>query len=57
MSDFRQHHGGVCVIVAVMHSDFERCYRAVRSRDSRFDGWFITAVTSTGIYCRPSFRR
>jgi len=54
MSDFRQHHGGVCVIVAVMHSDFERCYRAVRSRDSRFDGWFITAVTSTGIYCRPS---
>jgi AraC family transcriptional regulator, regulatory protein of adaptative response / DNA-3-methyladenine glycosylase II len=34
--------------------DFERCYRAVRSRDARFDGWFITAVTSTGIYCRPS---
>jgi len=34
--------------------DFERCYRAVRSRDARFDGWFVTAVTSTGIYCRPS---
>jgi AraC family transcriptional regulator, regulatory protein of adaptative response / DNA-3-methyladenine glycosylase II len=34
--------------------DFERCYRAVDSRDGRFDGWFITAVTSTGIYCRPS---
>ncbi len=34
--------------------DFERCYRAVRSRDARFDGWFITAVTTTGIYCRPS---
>src|SRR5919199_1804036 len=34
--------------------DFERCYRAVESRDSRFDGWFITAVTTTGIYCRPS---
>src|SRR5918912_2275433 len=34
--------------------DFERCYRAVQSRDSRFDGWFITAVTTTGIYCRPS---
>jgi AraC family transcriptional regulator, regulatory protein of adaptative response / DNA-3-methyladenine glycosylase II len=33
--------------------DFERCYRAVQSRDSRFDGWFFTAVTSTGIYCRP----
>jgi len=34
--------------------DFERCYRAVDSRDARFDGWFVTAVTSTGIYCRPS---
>ena len=34
--------------------DFERCYRAVASRDARFDGWFITAVRTTGIYCRPS---
>jgi len=34
--------------------DFERCYRAVQSRDQRFDGWFYTAVTTTGIYCRPS---
>lgn len=34
--------------------DFERCYRAVESRDPRFDGWFFTAVTSTHIYCRPS---
>jgi len=34
--------------------DFEQCYRAVRSKDARFDGWFVTAVTSTGIYCRPS---
>jgi AraC family transcriptional regulator of adaptative response / DNA-3-methyladenine glycosylase II len=34
--------------------DFDRCYRAVQSRDRRFDGRFITAVTSTGIYCRPS---
>ncbi|MGH8906870.1 MAG: AlkA N-terminal domain-containing protein [Egibacteraceae bacterium] len=37
-----------------MHTDFERCYRAVQSRDERFDGWVYTAVTSTGIYCRPS---
>lgn len=36
------------------HLDGERCYRAVRSRDARFDGWFVGAVTSTGIYCRPS---
>src|SRR4051794_17686998 len=32
----------------------ERCVRAVRSKDARFDGWFFTAVISTGIYCRPS---
>ena len=34
--------------------DFEQRYRAVAARDSRFDGVFITAVRSTGIYCRPS---
>lgn len=34
--------------------DFDRCYRAVRSRDRRFDGLFVTAVRTTGIYCRPS---
>ena len=37
-----------------MIEDFELCYRAVRSRDARFDGWFFVGVTSTGIYCRPS---
>ncbi len=34
--------------------DFDACYRAVASRDERFDGWFYTAVRTTGIYCRPS---
>lgn len=34
--------------------DEERCYRAVLSRDRRFDGWFYTAVATNGIYCRPS---
>jgi len=28
-------------------------YLAVLARDARFDGHFFTAVTSTGIYCRP----
>ena len=37
-----------------MYDDFDRCYRAVQSRDCRFDGWFVTAVLTTGIYCRPS---
>ena len=35
-------------------ADPDRCYRAIQSRDSRFDGWFVTAVRSTHIYCRPS---
>ena len=34
--------------------DQDQCYRAIQSRDSRFDGWFVTAVRTTGIYCRPS---
>lgn len=37
-----------------MHEDVERCYRAVQSKDARFDGWFVTAVLTTKIYCRPS---
>jgi AraC family transcriptional regulator of adaptative response / DNA-3-methyladenine glycosylase II len=36
------------------HLDTDACYRAVRSRDRRFDGVFYTAVRTTGIYCRPS---
>ena len=34
--------------------DHDHCYRAIQSRDARFDGWFVTAVHTTGIYCRPS---
>jgi AraC family transcriptional regulator of adaptative response / DNA-3-methyladenine glycosylase II len=37
-----------------MHTDTERCVRAVQSKDPRFDGWFFTAVLTTRIYCRPS---
>ena len=37
-----------------MIEDFERCYRFMRSRDARYDGFFFVGVTSTGIYCRPS---
>src|SRR5580698_488188 len=33
--------------------DREICYRALQSRDARFDGFMFVAVTSTGIYCRP----
>jgi AraC family transcriptional regulator of adaptative response / DNA-3-methyladenine glycosylase II len=34
--------------------DGEHGWRAVEAGDSRFDGWIFCAVTSTGIYCRPS---
>jgi AraC family transcriptional regulator of adaptative response / DNA-3-methyladenine glycosylase II len=33
--------------------DPEICYRALLTRDARFDGRFFTGVRSTGIYCRP----
>lgn len=33
--------------------DTNYCYRALVSRDSRFDGKFFVGVSSTGIYCRP----
>jgi AraC family transcriptional regulator, regulatory protein of adaptative response / DNA-3-methyladenine glycosylase II len=50
MSENRQRtwdHGGVI-------DDFERCYRFMQSRDPRYDGFFVVAVKSTGVYCRPS---
>ncbi len=31
----------------------DSCYRALQSRDHRFDGRFFTGVTSTGVYCHP----
>ena len=37
-----------------MHRYHDRCVRAVRGKDARFDGQFVTGVTTTGIYCRPS---
>ncbi len=34
----------------------DACYLALKAKDARFDGCFFTAVTSTGIYCRPVCR-
>jgi AraC family transcriptional regulator, regulatory protein of adaptative response / DNA-3-methyladenine glycosylase II len=34
--------------------DFELCYRALASRDARFDGQFVAGVRTTRIYCRAS---
>lgn len=32
----------------------QEMYEAILARDTRYDGIFVTAVTSTGIFCRPS---
>lgn len=40
--------------VGAASMSFDERYRAIDSRDVRFDGQFVTAVRSTGIYCRPS---
>ncbi len=37
-----------------MLPDLDPVWRAIESRDPRFDGWVFRAVTTTGIYCRPS---
>jgi AraC family transcriptional regulator of adaptative response / DNA-3-methyladenine glycosylase II len=36
-----------------MTLDRDMCYRAIRTRDARFDGRLFTGVRTTGIYCRP----
>jgi AraC family transcriptional regulator of adaptative response / DNA-3-methyladenine glycosylase II len=36
--------------------DPTQCYRALASRDPRFDGRVFVGVTSTGVYCRPVCR-
>ena len=33
--------------------DPDICYRALQTRDARFDGRLFVGVASTGIYCRP----
>jgi AraC family transcriptional regulator of adaptative response/methylated-DNA-[protein]-cysteine methyltransferase len=37
----------------VLARDSRRYWNAVRMHDARFDGAFVYAVRSTGIYCRP----
>ena len=53
MSVFRQTQPVRSAITADMELDATRCYRALETRDRRFDGRFFTAVRTTGIYCRP----
>lgn len=45
---------GVSLTTASVLNQRNVCERAVACQDARFDGYFITAVKTTGIYCRPS---
>ncbi len=61
MSDNRQSYVDRSAVLVLMEATsttagplFEERFRAIRARDPRFDGQFFFAVTSTGIYCRPS---
>ncbi|PRW64882.1 DNA-3-methyladenine glycosylase [Actinopolyspora mortivallis] len=54
MSDFRQCSPTGSGRIGDVLVTTEQAYRAVASRDPRFDGCFVTAVRSTGIYCLPS---
>ena len=36
-----------------MELDHEACYRAISTRDARFDGRIFIAVRTTRVYCRP----
>ena len=53
MSENRRHWVSSATNMGSVMDDEQR-YRALHSRDSRFDGVFYTAVRTTGIYCRPS---
>ncbi len=40
-------------MIGRMTLDPDVCYRAIQTRDARFDGRLFVAVRTTGIYCRP----
>jgi AraC family transcriptional regulator, regulatory protein of adaptative response / DNA-3-methyladenine glycosylase II len=54
MSDSRQYRSQPRGTLAPVIENPDRCYQAAQGKDARFDGQFFCAVTSTGIYCRPS---
>jgi AraC family transcriptional regulator of adaptative response / DNA-3-methyladenine glycosylase II len=39
--------------IPIMDMDRTACYRAISTRDARFDGRLFVGVKTTGIYCRP----
>ena len=58
MKMIRSENGQTSMVGQGIVKDMERldpgaCYRAIQTRDRRFDGRLFVAVTSTGVYCRP----
>jgi AraC family transcriptional regulator of adaptative response / DNA-3-methyladenine glycosylase II len=54
MSENRYRNTGPDVRMPSMDPlDPHTCYRALQTRDARFDGRFFIGVSTTGIYCRP----
>jgi AraC family transcriptional regulator, regulatory protein of adaptative response / DNA-3-methyladenine glycosylase II len=53
MSENRERRRSRAGIVVHMAIDGDIAYRAVQTRDARFDGQFFTAVRTTHVYCRP----
>ncbi|MFN3859380.1 MAG: AlkA N-terminal domain-containing protein [Caulobacter sp.] len=53
MSENRETRGSVPGDDRGMDLDHDACYRAIQSRDPRFDGKIFGGVKTTGIYCRP----
>ncbi len=53
MSENGEHDRASSAIIRQMELDHDACYRALSTRDARFDGRIFCAVRTTGIYCRP----
>jgi AraC family transcriptional regulator of adaptative response / DNA-3-methyladenine glycosylase II len=53
MSENRETGGATMAIIVAMDMDDDACYRALSTRDARFDGRLFVGVRTTGIYCRP----
>jgi AraC family transcriptional regulator of adaptative response / DNA-3-methyladenine glycosylase II len=53
MSENRETSRSGSVKIPIMDMDRTACYRAISTRDARFDGRLFVGVKTTGIYCRP----
>jgi len=52
-SENRETAAARAAMMMPMDMDHDACYRALATRDARFDGRLFVGVKTTGIYCRP----